>query len=121
MRRDESPLASEESVHVRAAVDVDRLAGDEIAVVGSEKDDGADEVIRFLVALEGASLSTVLKLLGCQHAFLLRTGDRESRRDRVHADIIGPQFAREGAGEADHARLRSHVVEKEQRAAERRA
>ena len=85
------------------------------------QDDGADEVIRFLVALEGASLSTVLKLLGCQHAFLLRTGDRESRRDRVHANIIGPQFAREGAGEADHARLRSHVVEKERRAAERRA
>src|SRR5215813_15572041 len=108
-------------VHVRAAVDVDRLAGDEVAVVGGEEDDGADEVLGLLIALEGAFFSAVGELLGRESAFLLRARDRKPGRDRVDADVVWAQLARERAREADHAGLRRHVVKIEGRAAERRA
>src|SRR3990172_9556552 len=51
------------SVHQCAALDVDRLPGDEVAVVGSEKDHRADQVLRKLVALEAATLLSVQALL----------------------------------------------------------
>ena len=65
-------MINERSVHVRAAVDVDRLAGDEVAVVGSEEYDGADEVVRLLIALKRTPSPAIGELLGRQHAFLLR-------------------------------------------------
>jgi hypothetical protein len=43
-------------VHVKTAVDADRLAGHEVAVVGGEKDHRADEVGRILIAVKGAAL-----------------------------------------------------------------
>ena len=52
------------SVHVHAAVDADGLAGHEVAVVGSEEDDRADQVCGILIALNGAALSAIGQLLG---------------------------------------------------------
>ena len=54
------------------AVDVDGLAGDEIAVRRAEKDHRPYEVLRILVSLKRAFTPAVLKLLGRQHALLLR-------------------------------------------------
>jgi hypothetical protein len=44
-------------VHVHVAVDADGLAGHEIAVIGGQENDRADQVRRVLIALEGAVLA----------------------------------------------------------------
>ena len=40
-------------MHIHAAVDADGLAGHEVAVIGGEKYNRADEIRRVLIALEG--------------------------------------------------------------------
>lgn len=59
-------------VHIRAAVDIDRLPGDEITVHGGKKNHCPHEVLRVLISLKRASAPAVLKLLTCQYPFLLR-------------------------------------------------
>src|SRR2546426_7120871 len=46
-------LLSRRSMEVLAAVDDDRLPRDEVRARAAEKDDGADDVLRELVALQG--------------------------------------------------------------------
>ena len=44
-------------MHVHAAVDADRLAGHEVAVVGGDENHRADQIRRVLLALKGAALA----------------------------------------------------------------
>ena len=55
-----------------AAVDVDGLAGHEVAVGGAEKDHRPYEVFRVLVSLKAAAAAAVCELRGCDDTVLLR-------------------------------------------------
>ena len=47
------------SMHIHAAIDANRLTGHEVAVIGREKDHCAHEILRVLIALNRATLSSV--------------------------------------------------------------
>ena len=49
------------SMHIHAAVDTDGLAGHEVAVVGGEENHRADQVRGILIAVKGATDSTLLE------------------------------------------------------------
>ena len=76
----------------RAAVDGDGLAGDEIAVGGSEEGDRAHQVFRALHALQRAGRCRRLRELGRERTTELaaRAGDQDpaaSRSDRM-GDVV---------------------------------
>lgn len=75
-------------MHVEATVNVDRLSGDEGAVLGGEKDHRADKVLWKLISLKAALASSVLKLLGLKCSLLLRARDSQSRSYCVHGNIV---------------------------------
>jgi len=60
------------SVHIHAAVDADRLAGHEVAVVGGEKKHRADKILRILIALYWAPAA--LKLNEKEKCWFASTG-----------------------------------------------
>src|SRR6266702_45936 len=108
------------SMHARAAVDDQRLTGDEIALGRGEEDDRADQILRLLHALKrplpgggGAHPDDALARI------LLR--QRAARRDAVHADAVLAELARERASEAQHARFRGDIVDAARRALQRGA
>src|SRR6516165_7704140 len=83
-----------------AAVDRDGLAGDEVAFRGSEKNQRPEQVLRMLVALERARLDGALargrNMTGifAHH----RVAQREAGRQRIDADAVLAELARERVG-----------------------
>src|SRR4051794_19447301 len=73
------------SVHAGAAVDDERLAGDEIAVRGREEGDRADEVPGLLQPLQRARRGGGLAIVDDVFVRVLLR-QRAARRDAVHAD-----------------------------------
>src|SRR5690349_56885 len=90
------------SHHPGTAVDVKRLPGDEVARARGEEHYGADQILRMLVALEGARLAARRKILLRQHAPLVLVGDGEAGRDGVDVDPVVAYLARERARESNH-------------------
>ena len=72
---------STRSMHIHAAVDANRLAGHEVAVIGREKDYRAYQILRVLIALNRATLSSICQLLGGHDAFLICAGNGQARHD----------------------------------------
>ena len=103
-------------MHVHAAVDDDRLAGHEVAVVGGEEDHRADQVLGILIALEGAAFSSVRQLFRVGDAFLIRTRYCQAGHDRIHTNVVAADFPRQGAGEAQDAAFGRYVVQEKRRA-----
>src|ERR671935_3264725 len=98
------------SMDAAAAVDQQRLAGHERAVVRGQIDQRADEVGRHLRATEHPRVDVgLLALLG--DVLLVVAAQREAGRDRVDADAVRSQLAGERAREAHHATLRRRVVD----------
>src|SRR5690349_19606253 len=104
-------------MHVHAAVDADRLAGHEVAVIGSEKNHSSEEDLRMLVPLTAAAVAAIGELLRGHDAFLVRARDRQPRHDRIYADIVVSDFARKRAREAEDPGLRGDVMQKQRRSA----
>src|SRR2546425_90179 len=97
-------------MNAAAAVDEHRLTGHEVAVVGDQEHEGADEVLGHLGAFEHPGLDVgALALFG--DVLLVLAAQREARRDGVHADAEGPELARERAREPYHAALGRRVVD----------
>src|SRR5581483_3355134 len=89
---------------MRAAVDHNRLAGDELAGIAGEIEDGAGEILALEVALQRLVVADrlhALLVLGAEE-FLGALGEHRGGRDGVDADPIAPQLARQGARHADH-------------------
>src|SRR5512138_955676 len=92
---------------LRAAVDHDRLAGDELAGVAGEIEDGAGEVFALEIALQRLVLADrdhALLELGAEE-FLGPFRQHSGGRDRVDADPVAPELARQRARDADHRGL----------------
>src|SRR5262245_9601547 len=100
-------------VHVHAAIHTDGLASHEVAIVGGKKNHRADEIRGILIALESPALSPVGELLRRQDAFLFGTGDGQAGHNRIHADVVVANLARQGASKTDNCCVGSHVVKKE--------
>src|SRR2546427_648215 len=97
-------------MNAAAAVDEHRLTGHEVAVVGGQEHEGADEVLGHLGAFEHPGLDVgALALFG--DVLLVLAAQREARRDGVHADAEGPELARERAREPHHAAFGRRVVD----------
>src|SRR3989442_12330722 len=80
----------------RPAIDRDGLAGDEVRIGGRQENQGSDQVLRHLVALEGAALdrrlARRLQMAGIvvDHA----VADGETGAQRVDEDVVRPELAR---------------------------
>ena len=75
---------------VLAAVDDDRLPGDELGTRPAEKDDRADDVLGLLVALQCArGDGDVAKRFDHLRIFANTVRHREPRRDAVDEDVVG--------------------------------
>src|SRR4029453_6216767 len=93
-------------VEVLAAVDDDRLAGDEVRRRPREVDDGAGDVLRGLVALDrprGDRDGT--KLFDHVRMPLPALGHREAGGDAVDEHTVLAELTRERAGEGDDRAL----------------
>ena len=97
-------------MHVHAAVNSDRLAGHEVAIVGRKEDHRANEILRVLITMEGAPFSSVGELFGRHHAFLIGARNGQAGHDRIHANIVVADFTRQSASKPNDCRLRGHVV-----------
>ena len=92
------------------------------AVGPREVGDGADDVLRVLVALDRPRRDRdVAQLLDHLRVLLHAVGHREPGGDAVDADAVPADLLRERARERDDRPLARHVVEQERDAAERRA
>src|SRR5437773_2428796 len=98
------------SVDAAAAVDEDRLARDEAAVVGGQEDERPDEILGDLGPLQHPRLD-VRQLPLLRNVLLVLAAQGEARRDRVDADAELSQLARERAREPHHAALGGGVVD----------
>src|SRR3954466_4506920 len=86
-----------------AAIDDVVLRGAGGRVVGSEEDGERRDLVRHELALQALSLHQ-LDLALWRHPFIeLALGHDPSRRDCVHADVVGAVIARQRACETDHA------------------
>src|SRR5579883_315064 len=96
-------------LHNGAAVDDQTLPGDEIGIGGGEKGDRPDQILGALDAFEGAPLDGTAAHL--QDVLVgIFFAERAPRDDRVHADVVLPEFARQRPGEPDDPGLGGHVV-----------
>src|SRR6185503_1271569 len=98
---------------LRAAVDHDRLAGDELAGIAGEIEDGAGEILGFEIALQRLILADrdhALLEFGAEE-FLGPFGQYGGGRDRVDADPVAPELARQRARDPDDRRLRRRIVQ----------
>jgi hypothetical protein len=104
-----------------AAVDHDRVAGDEGGGGAGEVDDRADHVLGHLVTLNRAGLNRrVAELLDHLGVLADAVRHREPGRDAVDTNAIGAELLRERARERHDRTLARHVVEEEGHAAKRR-
>src|SRR6266852_3216221 len=101
------------SQHHRAAIDRDGLAGDKPAILGNQPHHRPGQVCRHQVALDRlAGLDRVqgtVELIAEKLAGTL--GDDRARRQRVDADAVAPEFARQPPGEADDRGFRGRVMQ----------
>src|SRR5262245_43586865 len=98
-----------------AAVDVNRLAGDEIAQRRCEKQHRSHHVVGYLYALERAQADRRFSEL--DHLFgRIFFRQRVAGREAIHIDIIIPDFPRQRARETDGGSLRRHVMDSSRRA-----
>src|SRR5258708_20177490 len=98
-------------VHV-AAVDRERLPGDEIALRRCEKNKRAEQVLRMLVALERARLHGALAR-GLHVAGIVthdRVAQGEPRSQRVAADAVLAELAPERAADRHEPALAAYVA-----------
>src|SRR5438552_3923577 len=115
------PRRPDASVEVLAAVDDDGLAGDEGRGWPGEVDDGADDVLRLLVALDRAGGDRdVTQLLDDLRVLFDSLGHGEAGSDAVDAHAVLAELLRERAGEGDDRSLARDVVEQERHAAKGR-
>src|SRR6202451_156763 len=94
------------------AVDRDGLAGEEIAVGGSQEHQSPEQVFRVFVAFERAPGQRWGLRMG-EMAWVLvdhAVAERKSRRQIVDADIVLAELARHRAGERGDRALRGHVM-----------
>src|SRR3954447_4809568 len=103
-----------------AAIDDERLAGDEVAVGRGEEGDGTDEILRPLHPLQRPRASGRLPVLD-QRVVGVLLRERAAGRDAVDADIVLADLHRERLGEADDAGLAGDVMDARGRALDRRA
>src|SRR5215207_2109550 len=97
------------SHHVLAAVDRQRRAGDEAAVLGGEEDDGAADLLRGAEAADRDQRNDLrLQDLGVDR--LHHLGADVAGRDDVDGDPGARAFLGERLGEADVAGLRGRIV-----------
>src|SRR3974390_2039833 len=93
-------------IHV-AAVDRNGLAGDEIALGGGQKDKRAEQVLRGFIPLERAggdrSLAGGVHMAGIFSKH--RVAERKSGRERIHADAVLAELARQRPRERRDAAL----------------
>src|SRR4051812_35342057 len=96
-----SPDASE---HHCATIDRDCLAGHETACVGDEPYDGADKILRHQIALNRLPglyrVQRAVELVAKK--FVGSFGDYRARRQRIDADAVASDFARQTAGQTDY-------------------
>src|SRR6185503_9365523 len=105
----------------RTAVDDEALAGDEIAVGRGEEDTGADEIVRHLLALDGAGIGHRLAVIDVIVAPADIFGRGEAGRDGVDADAVLAELGRERARHAEDRALGRDVMQHLRRAAPHRA
>ena len=104
------------------AVDDDRLPRDERRRRAGEVDDGADDVLRLLIALDRARRDRdVAELLDHLRVLLDALRHREPGRDAVDPHPVLAELLRQRAREGDDGALARHVVEEERNAAKRGA
>src|SRR3954447_4082086 len=97
------------SRHVLAAVDRQRRAGDEAALVGGEEDDGAADLVRGAEAAD-RDLRDDLRLQHLGIDRLHHLGADVARRDHVDGNAGARAFLGKRLAEADVAGLRGGVV-----------
>jgi NAD(P)-dependent dehydrogenase (short-subunit alcohol dehydrogenase family) len=96
------------SIKAGAAVDMDRLAGDEAAVVADQKQAGGGDFVDMPLAAERDAGGT-----GYPPAIpfgVVPTGIDAARRDDVHPNVLGGEFGGETARQPDEAHLRCRHV-----------
>ena len=88
-----------------AAVDIDRLAGDETRRRRSEKHQHADDVLDLAEPADGGAIEHLLiKLRLRADEFAVKIGDDDSRADGVDRDAVRAEFERQGGAEIRRAR-----------------
>nr|WP_041949866.1 hypothetical protein [Verminephrobacter eiseniae] len=95
-------------------IDQHMLAGDAVAVIAGEKERRPRNMARVEADLQALRVEEHLVGCGIPVQGGLPLGDDRSRHDRVDADVARAQFARERAGQAEDAGLRSGVANQAQ-------
>src|SRR3569833_2267319 len=96
------------SMHDPAAVDIQRLAGDEARRVGGEEGESVGDVVGAAASLQRLMAEDEARIALRFGMDLLGVGREGARRDRVDGNAVGAELARPGAGQADEGAYRLH-------------
>src|SRR6185437_15682580 len=96
------------SIHMLAAVDRQRRAGDEAGLVGDEEEHAASDLLGMAKPPDGDARDDLLEHVGRHGAHHL--GVDVARRDGVDGDPLAGAFLRQRLGEAVDARLGGGII-----------
>ena len=103
-----TPKAERRSVHVLAAVQRQRRARDETALVGDQEQHAAGDLVGIAEAADGDARHDLLQHVGRHRAH--HVGVDVAWRDRVHGDALAGAFLGQRLGEAVNAGFGGGVI-----------